>query len=749
MCPSKTSPSSARQGLLALALLVCTFTGCGGELNGETLTEDTRMMTESTETQGRVDELRARFVTTTTTPHGATPAWNVPVKTVMEPVLGASAATLFELRAGQVRPVIGEGAKRAVARSATLTLPFYASDPVRIEDDASHLAVSFTLRGARSVGLTVGRGLASYLGAFGGADVLHRVRADGTEDYVVFVSRPEREELAYDVDVTRAPGLRLVSGILEFVDATGTPRLRVAPPYVVDALGGMRAGTLEIEGCTYDSSPKAPWGRSVTSPGAPRCTVRVGWTAPSYPVMVDPSWTTTGSMSTARSLHSATLLKSGAEVHAPWDGDVLIAGGFNYFNEPESLNAAELYHPPTRAFAMTGSMKSPRHVHTATLLGSGKVLVAGGYDVSAGMGLSSAELYDPAEGTFAQTLRGMGTSRWGHTATRLPTGDVLLAGGMVDSMGTCTTSAELYTPQKGGFVLTTGSMKTPRGMHTATLLATGDVLVAGGIDGPTSLSSAETYDVDGGTFEVTGSMLAARYNHAAVPLGSGLVLLTGGFGLTTLSGAPIDVLSSAEVYEPTSRSFSTTGAMTAARATHTASPLDTGEVLVSGGFGDIVYDTTSTAELYDPDGGTFRVSRSMAIGRATHAATELTSGEVLVTGGFDGLYNIQLSSAEVFDLEGDAGSDVDSGALDSGGDAGRPRKDAGMGVSDSGSRTDVGHPAADSSFGCGCHVVPSSELPAGFWFVIGAGCAIAVCKARRRWDERARFHEPPRQPPAI
>src|SRR5213078_2182015 len=133
----------------------------------------------------------------------------------------------------------------------------------------------------------------------------------------------------------------------------------------------------------------------------------------------------------------------------------------------------------------TGSLGAGRYRHTATLLPSGKVLVAGG---SNGSDLSSAELYDPASGTWTAT-GSLGTARDAHTATLLPNGKVLVAGG---STGSGLSSAELYDPASGTWT-TTGSLGTARDAHTATLLPNGKVLVAGGNNGP-ALSSAELYD---------------------------------------------------------------------------------------------------------------------------------------------------------------------------------------------------------------------------------------------------------------
>src|SRR5437016_5210938 len=137
-------------------------------------------------------------------------------------------------------------------------------------------------------------------------------------------------------------------------------------------------------------------------------------------------------MTMARADHTATLLPS---------GQVLVAGGWNSSN---FLASAELYNPATGRFSATGAMATNRVYHTATLLPSGQVLVAGGATSSDTFSTASAELYDPATGLFRAT-GAMATDRVYHTATLLPSRQVLVAGGD-GAGGNSLASAELYTP---------------------------------------------------------------------------------------------------------------------------------------------------------------------------------------------------------------------------------------------------------------------------------------------------------------
>ena len=150
---------------------------------------------------------------------------------------------------------------------------------------------------------------------------------------------------------------------------------------------------------------------------------------------------------------------------------------------------ATLPDPSNGSWTATGSLNRARSFHTATLLPNGKVLVAGGTNYGRHY-LASAELYDPASGTWRATGR-FSTGRVWHTATLLPNGNVLVAGGTtpVDILS----SVELYVPTSGNW-MAAPSLNSPRFVHTATLLPNGTVLVAGGLYGNTFLASAELYN---------------------------------------------------------------------------------------------------------------------------------------------------------------------------------------------------------------------------------------------------------------
>ena len=352
------------------------------------------------------------------------------------------------------------------------------------------------------------------------------------------------------------------------------------------------------------------------------------------------SWSGTGALSAARSSHTATRLLG---------GKVLVAGGSAAAGQ---LASAELFDPASGSYATAGPLTTGRSSHTATRIsgapfqcgsGCGKVLVVGG--VGASGKLASAELFDPASASFTTTSP-LTTARTSHTATLLPSGRILVAGGTGPD-GQPLASAEVYNPATGMWSATS-SLATARSSHTTTLLSDGRVLVAGGIGGGgTPLASAELYDPATGNWTATASMGSPRSSHTATPLGDEIsggsdrrVLVAGGSGVSGTT------LASAELYNPQTGSWSSAGSLRTARTAHTAALVSNGRVTVAGGEG--AGGKLSSAEVFDPGTGAWSATGSLANARSSQPAAVLLDGRILNTGGV-GSSGQPLASSELYD----------------------------------------------------------------------------------------------------
>lgn len=331
------------------------------------------------------------------------------------------------------------------------------------------------------------------------------------------------------------------------------------------------------------------------------------------------------SMATPRYSHTATLLPS---------GKVLVAAGANASGY---LASAELYDAAADAWQPAGSLATARTVHVAAHLASGKVLVAGGFDAS-GNPIGSAELYDPDMNVWTVT-GSLAEVRYQATATTLLSGKVLVVGG-ANFGGRRVASAELYDPDTGSWS-SAGSLATARIDHTATLLPSGEVLVAAGETDGITLASAEIYDPASNSWHITGSLATARYGHRASALASGRVLVTGG-----KNGNTGGLFSDGEIYDPQTGSWTSAGSLGTPILGHTQTLLASGHVLVAGGWDGS--GSIASAELFDEATNTWTPTGSMSTPRYDDTETLLPSGSVLVTGGYDTHSGTALASAELY-----------------------------------------------------------------------------------------------------
>ncbi|KFE72017.1 kelch repeat-containing protein [Hyalangium minutum] len=356
------------------------------------------------------------------------------------------------------------------------------------------------------------------------------------------------------------------------------------------------------------------------------------FTVSGLPACSNAGWSPAGSLTLGRLYHSATVLPGGR---------VLTTGGRT---NNGTLDTSELYEPVSNTWRPTSPMLMPRERHSATLLLNGKVLVTAGESYGEwgySENVTAAELYDPASGSWSMT-GSLASPRDQHTATRLTDGRVLVTGGRPSNGSiSAAASAEVYDPASGTWSAT-GSMITRRSGHRATLLSNGKVMVSGGQHEGTSLSTAEVYDPASGTWSATGSLAEARYDHTATLLPNGKVLVTGGYG----AGAAI---ATSEVYDPATGTWSATPSMSVPRIWHTATLLPNGKVLVAGGFNFLHYEL-ATAEVYDPVTSTWSSTPSMASRRRFHVAALMPDGKVLVVSGngWEGQVLGTLASSELY-----------------------------------------------------------------------------------------------------
>jgi Galactose oxidase, central domain len=248
---------------------------------------------------------------------------------------------------------------------------------------------------------------------------------------------------------------------------------------------------------------------------------------------------TSSNMNAARRGHTATWIPS---------NKVVIIGGETGGATPATLGSVELYDPIFDTFSPLGAvMNFPRRGHTATLLPTGKILVAGGFALSAPTTALPAELFDPNSQSFMAVGAPL-VNRVHHTATRLANGWVLLAGGLNVTTGLHSSSADIFEPELGGgmgsFTATIPLMSTPRAYHGASLLGTGDALITGGEGpGPAVTTSAEVFLYQTLAFTPTISMNTARAEHSSTGTSCGPIVLIGG-----RSGATSNFLNTLEIF---------------------------------------------------------------------------------------------------------------------------------------------------------------------------------------------------------
>jgi hypothetical protein len=311
------------------------------------------------------------------------------------------------------------------------------------------------------------------------------------------------------------------------------------------------------------------------------------------------------------------------------DGRVLIAGGYDFSAGIQA--GAELFDPVAGALEPTGSLTFGRNFAAPAVLADQRVLVIGGFLPAVGS-TDTAELYDPALGTFGMVPERMQVGREAHTATVLPDGRVLVTGGLQALGFVFHASAELYDPLAGGFVSTGGALAAPRAFHAAVWIESlGSVLLVGGDSGQGHLATAERYELASDAFVPTANDLTHAAGAPAMALlDDGTVLVTGG------ANADDGTLDDAHIYDPVSDSFTPVAPMAVRRMAHQVVRLVDGRVLAVGGWSDSSDPSASTPvlEVYDPASSTWEtLAVELARPRHDHRLFLLDDCRVLIAGG--------------------------------------------------------------------------------------------------------------------
>jgi MYXO-CTERM domain-containing protein len=519
--------------------------------------------------------------------------------------LRGAVATGFTRDGERYLPVIA--ANEPAIHRARVELPSRASAAFHVADATSGLAMHVTMLGASDAAAQIEDGYLAYENALSGAPgahVIHRPHAEGTEDYVTFDAAPSREAIEYAIALDEnVAGVRVVERTIELLDAHGAPRLRMAPPWFVDADGVRREADVTVSGCAFDTSPRAPYGRPTVAPSSRTCTVAIAWHGAKYPMMIDPSWTTTGSLATARFAGATAVML---------DGRVLAISGWT---GGASTAAVEIYDPTTSTWTATGSATDG---HTwgpgAATFANGLVFTGAGYGVPSGF-TTVSETYNPSSGTWTALASALAAH---HDCANQ--NDILLNDGRVffaacrDASTTFSAVAEIYDPTSNTWTLKTPA---PIGLNAAAIFRMADgtmMLTQGGTSAGANVNSY-LYNATTDTWAQTGSTGDAHSSATGALLAGGKLLVAGGGD------------SRAEVYDPAAGTWSfVPGNLTGLQFT-TARRLSSGMVILAGD------NTTAGTNLYDPTGNALSSGGNMTMPHYQPFSAVLANGTVLVAGG--------------------------------------------------------------------------------------------------------------------
>jgi hypothetical protein len=318
----------------------------------------------------------------------------------------------------------------------------------------------------------------------------------------------------------------------------------------------------------------------------------------------------------------------------PDDGRVLV------FDALKDVSTSSLVNPDTGKVTSVGEMKKYQSSASMAQLPDGSVLAIGGFDLN-NYPLATVERFDP-DSLQWEIVASMSTARAYATATLLEGGDVLVAGGWTEhptTGWTASATAEIYDRDTNTWS-SAGSMSVTRSLASAVRMQDGRVLVTGGAsawlgNGITSTSlpvqmRADVYDPDSRTWSSAGEMSQARATHTSVVLPNGLVMVMGGWGDEKQRG-----LASTEVFEPSTGKWHPAPEMLSPHAQGRLVQLQDGRPMVIAGVDDKA-EVGAATEVFDPDRGVWEQSGSLSAGVYWPMATVLDDGRVMVVGGVGG-----------------------------------------------------------------------------------------------------------------
>lgn len=472
------------------------------------------------------------------------------------------------------------------------------------------------------------RGVVVYRGAVAGGDLLYKLTPTHVDEYVYLRTPPPLFRREFTIELgAHASALRAAGDTLELIGLDGAARLRVSAPVARAADGTRRTGTLRVDGARLIEE--------LDLRGLPA------------PILIDPDWSTTGTMTVSHLADAAWRLDSGGVMAI--GGCALAACPVGLVGEACSqvVPNASVWSPASGTWTSGAPLAQGRYSFASVVLRSNELLVAGGCTGSnCTSTTATAERYSKATSQWV-SAGALSSSRARVSAALLPNGDPILPGGCDETR--CLTEVARYDVA-GDRWTTVAPLPAPRGHATVTALADGSVLMVGGCADPRCtivLADALRYDPVLNQWQLAGLMRAPRAGHSATLLADGTVFIAGG---CQTAGCRDSTLDTTELFQPSgSPAFVEGPVMRSPRHHHTATMMENGLLLIAGGT-DRIDSARGTAEVYLPVARRFTELPRMAMPRAYHIAVSLTSGKVLVGGGCNAA--TCLPWAEVFDPTG-------------------------------------------------------------------------------------------------